>query len=149
MLPMIDIEHFTPLSALAGGVLIGLAAVILLAFNGRVMGISGIVGGLMDKGSPPAGHFAWRLLFLLGLLSASALWRVFQPLPEAQIDADTMTLIVAGLLVGFGTRMGSGCTSGHAVCGLGRLSPRSLVATLAFMASGFVTGSLVLQLLAR
>lgn len=145
LLPTLDFAHFTPWSALAGGLLIGVAAVMLLAFNGRVMGISGIVGGLMDRGTPPALHFGWRLAFLAGLLAASAVWQGFTALPEVSIQSSPLMIALAGLLVGFGTRMGSGCTSGHAVCGLARLSPRSMVATAAFMASGFVTASLVLR----
>lgn len=133
---MIDWPNFTPWTSLAGGLLIGVAAAFFLLLNGRIAGISGIVGGLLR---PAAGEVAWRLAFILGLISAPLLFQAFSPLPAVQVDADTTTLIVAGLLVGVGTRYGSGCTSGHGVCGLSRLSPRSLVATAAFMAAGFVT----------
>ena len=132
----IDWSHFTPWASLAGGVLIGLAAAILVLLNGRVAGISGIVGGLL---APRRGEIAWRLAFVLGLLAAPVLWMVFAGLPVPRIEAGFGTLVVAGLLVGLGTSYGSGCTSGHGVCGLSRLSPRSLAATLAFMAAGMAT----------
>ena len=133
----IDWNHFTPSAALAGGLLIGLAAALLLSFNGRIAGISGIMGGLLAR--PRAEEFGWRAAFVLGLLLAPALYRLFADLPESRIDAGWATLVAAGLMVGSGSRLGSGCTSGHGVCGLSRLSPRSLVATLTFMAAGFVT----------
>ena len=133
----IDWTHFTPLTALSGGLLIGLSAAVLLLFNGRIAGISGIVGGLLQRHK--AGDFAWRIAFVLGLVLAPALYRVFGELPESQIDASSATLVVAGLLVGFGSRLGAGCTSGHGVCGLSRRSPRSMVATATFMATGFIT----------
>ncbi|WP_059411729.1 YeeE/YedE family protein [Cupriavidus basilensis] len=132
----IDWTHFTPLPALAGGLLIGLAAALFILLNGRIAGISGIVGGLLR---PARGDVAWRLAFVAGLVAAPLCWRLFAALPEIRIEAGTGVLAVAGLLVGLGTRYGSGCTSGHGVCGLSRLSPRSLVATLAFMATGFAT----------
>ena len=132
----IDWHHFTPWASLAGGVLIGLSAVMLAAFNGRIAGISGIVGGLMSRQPGPV---AWRLAFIGGLLLAPWLWRVGLPLPDSTPLKSWGLLIAAGLLVGVGTRYGSGCTSGHGVCGLSRQSPRSLVATLSFMALGFVT----------
>ena len=140
----IDWTHFTPLTALCGGLLIGLSAAVLLLFNGRIAGISGIVGGLLQRYK--AGDLAWRVAFVLGLLLAPALYRVFGELPESRIDADLATLVVAGLLVGFGSRLGSGCTSGHGVCGLSRLSPRSMVATATFMATGFITVYLIRHL---
>lgn len=127
---------FTPWSALAGGALIGLAAALFVLLNGRIAGISGILGGLLR---PVRGDIAWRLAFLAGLIGAPLVYGLFAPLPQPQIEAGTGWLIAAGLLVGVGTRYGAGCTSGHGVCGLSRLSPRSLVATLAFMAAGFVT----------
>lgn len=135
---MIEIAwaEFTPWSALAGGVLIGLAAAGLLLFNGRIAGISGILGGLL---SPARADIAWRIAFVLGLLAAPTIWMMAADAPEINVDAGYPALAVAGLLVGIGTRYGSGCTSGHGVCGLSRLSPRSLVATLSFMAAGFVT----------
>jgi uncharacterized protein len=137
-------DAFTPWSSLAGGVLIGLSAALLILGSGRVAGISGIVGGLLKPGGPDT---SWRLAFLGGLLVAPLLWRLFAALPEAQPVAGGGMLVVAGLLVGVGTRYGSGCTSGHGVCGLSRLSPRSLVATLAFMGAGFVTVYVVRHLL--
>ena len=129
-------ENFTPWASLAGGLLIGLAAAMFALLNGRIAGISGIVGGLLR---PAAGDVGWRLAFLAGLILAPLAWLLWSTLPVVRIDADTSTLIIAGLLVGVGTRYGAGCTSGHGVCGLSRLSPRSLIATLAFMAAGFAT----------
>lgn len=140
----IDWTHFTPLTALSGGLLIGLSATVLLLFNGRIAGISGIVGGLLQRYK--AGDLAWRVAFVFGLLLAPALYRVFGELPESRIDAGSATLILAGLLVGFGSRLGSGCTSGHGVCGLSRRSPRSMVATATFMATGFITVYLIRHL---
>jgi uncharacterized membrane protein YedE/YeeE len=132
----IDWIHFTPLASFGGGLLIGLAAAMLLLANGRIAGISGIVGGLLR---PARGDIGWRLAFLLGLLAAPLVWLAFQAMPPAQIDHAPGLLAIAGLLVGIGTRFGSGCTSGHGVCGIARLSPRSLVATLCFMLAGFAT----------
>lgn len=124
-------------AALAGGVLIGLAATLLLWLNGRIAGISGIVGGVL---LPQRGEVAWRLAFLLGLVAAGAAWLWWVPGAYAPRQGFPSALLVAaGLLVGFGTRMGNGCTSGHGVCGLGRLSPRSLAAVLAFMATAIAT----------
>ena len=141
---MIDWAHFTPWTSLAGGVLIGAAAAMFLLLNGRVAGISGILGGLLR---PSAGDIGWRVAFIAGLVAAPLLYQLATPLPVVQIDADTGLLVAAGLLVGVGTRYGSGCTSGHGVCGLSRLSPRSLVATAAFMAAGFATVFIVRHLL--
>ena len=132
----IDWQHFTPWASLAGGMLIGLAAALVILFNGRIAGISGILGGLLR---PRSGDLGWRIAFLAGLIGTPLLWRLWQALPPVQIDAGTPALIVAGLLVGVGVRYGAGCTSGHGVCGLSRLSPRSLAATIAFMAAGFLT----------
>jgi len=132
----LDLTHFTPLASLAGGLLIGAAAALFVLGNGRVAGISGIVGGLLDA---VRGERAWRVAFIAGLAAAPWLWRLVAPLPPRVIEASPATLIVAGLLVGVGTRYASGCTSGHGVCGLSRGSLRSLVATGAFMAAGFVT----------
>ncbi|MGX9720828.1 YeeE/YedE family protein [Stenotrophomonas acidaminiphila] len=127
--------------ALAGGVLIGLAATLLLWLNGRIAGISGIVGGVL---LPQRGEVAWRLAFLLGLVVAGAAWLWWVPGAHAPRQGFPPALLVAaGLLVGFGTRMGNGCTSGHGVCGLGRLSLRSLAAVLAFMATAIATTYLV------
>lgn len=133
----IDWNHFTPLSALGGGLLIGMSAALLLLFKGRIAGISGIVGGLLQRRK--AGDFAWRVAFVLGLVLAPSLYAAFAKLPESHIEAGPVSLVLAGLLVGFGTRIGSGCTSGHGVCGLSRLSPRSMAATATFMATGFIT----------
>lgn len=141
---MIDWAHFTPWSSLAGGLLIGAASAMFLLLNGRIAGISGILGGLLR---PRVGDIGWRMAFLLGLLVAPLVYQLVAPLPVVQIDADTASLIVAGLLVGVGTRYGSGCTSGHGVCGLSRLSLRSLIATAAFMAAGFVTVFVVRHLI--
>ena len=132
-----DWTHFTPMSALAGGVLIGLAATVLLACNGRIAGISGIVGGLLARRGED--ETAWRLAFVLGLILAPILYGFFAILPVSHIDAGWIELVVAGVLVGYGSRLGSGCTSGHGVCGLSRLSPRSLAATATFMVTGFIT----------
>ena len=132
----IDWNHFTPLPALAGGVLIGLAAALFVLLNGRIAGISGVLGGLLV---PRRGDVAWRLAFVLGLVAAPLAYLLFSALPALQIDAGYGTLAIAGLLVGMGTRYGSGCTSGHGVCGLSRLSPRSAVATACFMGAGFAT----------
>ena len=132
----IDWIHFTPWTALLGGMLIGLAAALLVLLSGRVAGISGILGGLLR---PSRDDIAWRLLFLAGIVLAPLAWQLFAGLPAARIDADSGMLIAAGLLVGIGTRYGSGCTSGHGVCGVARLSPRSLAATASFVAVGFVT----------
>jgi uncharacterized membrane protein YedE/YeeE len=134
-------DAFTPLSALMGGILIGLASGAFALLKGRVAGISGIVGGLF--GPPAAGDRGWRLAFVAGLLLAPAVYGLFATLPPVQVDASMGTLLIAGLLVGLGTRIGSGCTSGHGVCGLSRLSPRALAATVTFMVAGFVTVALV------
>ena len=132
----IDWPHFTPWSALAGGALIGLAAAMFVLLNGRIAGISGVLGGLLN---PTRGDIGWRIAFVAGLIAAPLTYRLFAALPVPRIDADTGALVLAGLLVGVGTRYGAGCTSGHGVCGLSRLSPRSLAATLVFMGAGFAT----------
>jgi uncharacterized membrane protein YedE/YeeE len=142
----IDWAHFTPWASLAGGALLGLAAALLVLLNGRVLGISGIVGGLLR---PRSGEMGWRLALIVGLMLAPLVYGAIAPggLPTPRIEAGTGVLVLAGLLVGVGTRYASGCTSGHGVCGLSRLSPRSLVATLAFMATGFATVYVVRHLL--
>jgi uncharacterized membrane protein YedE/YeeE len=132
----IDWNAFTPGSALAGGVLIGVAAAMFALLNGRIAGVSGIVGGLLE---PAQGDVGWRAAFVLGLVGAPMVYMLFAAVPKPQIDAEFGALIAAGLLVGIGTRYGSGCTSGHGVCGLSRLSLRSLAATLIFMGAGFAT----------
>lgn len=132
----IDWNNFTPVASLAGGLMIGIAAALFLLLNGRIAGISGIIGGLLR---PVRGDIVWRVAFILGILSAPLLFRAVSPLPVAEVAAGYPILIIAGLLVGIGTRYGSGCTSGHGVCGLSRRSPRSLAATAAFMLAGFAT----------
>jgi uncharacterized membrane protein YedE/YeeE len=141
----IDWNHFTPWASLAGGVLLGLASALFILLNGRVLGISGILGGLLR---PRAGDAGWRIAFVAGLLAAPAVWSLFAAPVVPRIEAGPALLVVAGLLVGWGTRYGSGCTSGHGVCGLSRLSPRSLVATLAFMGTGFAAVFVMRHLLA-
>jgi hypothetical protein len=132
----IDWTHFTPLSALAGGVLIGLAAAWLVLQDGRVLGASGLLGGLIP---PRAGDWLWRAEAVVGLILAPFVAGFLFQTPSPTIAAGPATLIAGGLLVGFGTRLANGCTSGHGVCGLARLSPRSLAATLTFMVAGFAT----------
>ena len=134
-------DAFTPWSALIGGLLIGAASGLYILGNGRIAGIAGIVASplraiVTSSGLSPERS---RLLFIVGLLAAPWVWRLFAPLPEATVDVGLPLLVVAGLLVGFGSRMGNGCTSGHGVCGLSRFSPRSLANVLAFMGAGFVT----------
>lgn len=132
-----DWESFTPLSALTGGLLIGTAVALLLWLNGRVAGVSGIVGGALR---PAWDDLGWRVAFVIGLLVGPLLYRlVTAGEVVVVIEAGVPLVVAGGLLVGFGTQLGAGCTSGHGVCGLSRLSPRSLVATLGFMAAGFVT----------
>lgn len=140
----INWNAFTPWTALSGGLLIGLAAALLVLLNGRIAGISGILGGLLK---PVRGDVGWRVAFIAGLAGAPLVYVVFAALPALQVDAGYGTLAAAGLLVGVGTRYGAGCTSGHGVCGLSRLSPRSLVATAAFMATGFAVVFLVRHVL--
>ena len=132
----IDWNAFTPWSSLIGGMLIGLAAAMFVLLNGRIAGISGVLGGLL---TPIRGDVQWRVAFVAGIVVAPLAYSIFQVLPPVQIDADYIALVVAGLLVGVGTRYGAGCTSGHGVCGLSRLSLRSLAATATFMGAGFVT----------
>lgn len=132
----IDWSHFTPWASFAGGLLIGAAVAMFVLLNGRVAGISGILGGLLW---PRPGEIGWRLAFIGGLLVAPAMVRLVASLPAPRIEAGFATLVVAGLAVGVGTSYGSGCTSGHGVCGLSRLSPRSAAATAAFMLAGMAT----------
>ena len=138
-------ENFTPISASIGGALIGLSAVILMAFNGRIAGISGLFSGLAFA---ERGDRRWRLLFVLGLVAAPLLYQVtLGTTPAFDLKASTPLLIIGGVLVGFGTRLGSGCTSGHGICGLSRLSPRSLVSVLLFTGAGMLTVALAKMIL--
>jgi len=129
-------ENFTPVSALIGGGLIGLSAAILLAVNGRLAGISGIMAGLVP---PSRDDATWRVLFIVGLLGGAAAWLVASGGPAIEFDVGWPVVVIGGLLVGVGTRIGAGCTSGHGVCGLARLSPRSIVATGTFVGVGALT----------
>jgi len=133
----IDWTHFTPFASLAGGIILGVASAIFILVNGRILGISGILGGLLP---PKRDDTFWRVAFLLGFAAAPMVFHAVVPaqyVTAPRIDATEMMVVIAGLLVGIGTRYASGCTSGHGVCGLSRLSPRSLVATLSFMGTGF------------
>ena len=132
----VDWNAFTPWSSLFGGMLIGLAAAMFVLLNGRVAGISGVLGGLL---MPLKGDVLWRVAFVGGIVVAPLIYSLFLVLPPVQIDAEYAALITAGVLVGVGTRYGAGCTSGHGVCGLSRLSLRSLAATVTFMGAGFAT----------
>ena len=134
----IDWIHFTPWLSLGGGILLGLASAAFILVNGRILGISGILGGLLV---PRLGDIAWRITFLLGMAASPFVSSLILPsgyLEAPRIEAGYIAIAIAGLLVGFGTRYGSGCTSGHGVCGLSRLSPRSLVSMLTFMGLGFL-----------
>ncbi len=134
-------ENFTPLASFTGGVLIGLAAIVLLYFNGRILGCSGIYGGLLDA---KKGDTRWRVVFCIGLLSGGLLYLIIDPAVfRFELNRTPLAVIVAGLLVGIGTRLGNGCTSGHGVCGVGRMAPRSLVATIVFMVTGVTTAIIV------
>jgi uncharacterized protein len=135
----IDWEHFTPWASLSGGLMLGVASALFILLNGRILGISGILGGLMP---PKVGDTLWRIAFLLGLFTAP--WVFHALVPEGfaaalRIEAGVFSVVGAGLLVGIGTRYASGCTSGHGVCGLSRMSPRSMAATLSFMGAGFAS----------
>jgi uncharacterized membrane protein YedE/YeeE len=141
----IDWTSFTPWSALIGGVIIGLAAAMLAVLNGRVAGISGIVGGLLRPSFP---DFTWRAAFVAGLLIAPILYVMVATLPPIVIESGYPVIVIAGLLVGVGTRYGAGCTSGHGVCGLSRFSLRSVVATGIFMLAGFATVYVVRHVIA-
>lgn len=132
----INLVQFTPFLSFFGGILIGSAAWILILFCGRIAVISGIIGGVL---SPATSDRGWRLAFLIGLIVSPLLYGLIHPLPAIEVSTSWPILVIAGLLVGMGTRYGSGCTSGHGVCGLSRLSPRSLVATLTFMGVAFIT----------
>ena len=139
-------ESFTPIASTLGGLLIGIAAAGLLMFHGRIAGISGIAGGVFRQRQP--GDTAWRIMFLVGLFMAGVAWSFFRPEDYAfGIERSTVALIIAGLAVGVGTQIGSGCTSGHGVCGIGRLSKRSTVATVTFMTTAAITVFIVNEVL--
>jgi uncharacterized membrane protein YedE/YeeE len=132
--------NFTPVSAAIGGVLIGFSAVLLMLFTGRIAGISGIFGGLIN---PQTSDRAWRVAFIVGLIAAPVIAALGgYPVPMPQVPGSYITIIVGGLLVGFGTRLGTGCTSGHGICGIARLSPRSIVATGVFMMAAIIVVAL-------
>ncbi|WP_312843950.1 YeeE/YedE family protein [Diaphorobacter nitroreducens] len=142
-------NSFTPWSSLAGGMLIGLAAALLIVLLGRIAGISGIVGALLQRSSwASVANWGWRAAFVVGMVAAPVVWTWFAPLPPMQMPSSPVIIVLAGLLVGFGTRLGSGCTSGHGVCGLSRLSLRSLAATLTFIGAGAATVFVVRHVLA-
>ena len=144
----IDWTHFTPFASLTGGIILGVASAIFILINGRILGISGILGGLLP---PKAGDTTWRIAFMLGLFAAPTVFHAVVPaqfITAPRIDATDWMVVAAGLLVGIGTRYASGCTSGHGVCGLSRLSPRSLLATASFMGAGFVMVYLVRHMFA-
>jgi uncharacterized membrane protein YedE/YeeE len=141
----IDWLSFTPIPSLLGGMILGVAAALYVLLHGRILGISGIVSGLLH---PKHGDIVWRIALVLGLLSAPFLAAVFFAIrPVVEINTDWFGVLIAGLLVGFGAQYGSGCTSGHGICGLSRLSPRSLVATATFMGAGFLTVFILRHLL--
>ena len=138
--------HFTPLTALSGGILIGLAALLFLLIQGRVAGISGILAGLLAPATPDTG-WRWRFIGGLGVGGALGFWLLGLPAPVLS-QVSWHWLLVGGLLVGFGAKLGNGCTSGHGICGIGRLSVRSIVATLLFMLAGMVTVFIMRHVLA-
>jgi uncharacterized membrane protein YedE/YeeE len=143
----LDWANFTPWSSLTGGIVLGIASALFILINGRILGISGILGGLLP---PKIGDTTWRIAFLLGMFAAPTVFHAVVPaeyVTAPRIEATEWMIVVAGLLVGVGTRYASGCTSGHGVCGLSRLSPRSLVATASFMSAGFVTVYVVRHLI--
>jgi uncharacterized membrane protein YedE/YeeE len=143
----LDWAHFTPWSSLSGGILLGVASALFILINGRILGISGILGGLLP---PKLGDTSWRIAFLLGMFAAPTVFHAVVPaeyINAPRIEATEWMIVVAGLLVGVGTRYASGCTSGHGVCGLSRLSPRSLIATASFMGAGFITVFVVRHLI--
>ena len=143
----LDWVNFTPWPSLTGGIILGIASALFILINGRILGISGILGGLLP---PKVGDTTWRIAFLLGMFAAPTVFHAVVPaeyITAPRIEATEWMIVVAGLLVGVGTRYASGCTSGHGVCGLSRLSPRSLVATASFMGAGFVTVYVVRHLI--
>jgi uncharacterized membrane protein YedE/YeeE len=132
------------IQSLIGGLIIGIAVSLLLLFNGKVLGVSGILGELFNN---PLSKNYWRLFFVLGLLISPLIYSIFHPIPLIEISSNKLLIIVGGLLVGFGSRLGSGCTSGHGVCGLARLSVRSFIATMTFIFFGFVTVYIIQKVL--
>ena len=143
----LDWANFTPWSSLTGGIVLGIASALFILINGRILGISGILGGLLP---PKLGDTTWRIAFLLGMFAAPTVFHAVVPaeyITAPRIEATEWMIVVAGLLVGVGTRYASGCTSGHGVCGLSRLSPRSLVATASFMSAGLGTVYVVRHLI--
>jgi len=143
----LDWANFTPWPSLTGGIILGIASALFILINGRILGISGILGGLLP---PKVGDTTWRIAFLLGMFAAPTVFHAVVPaeyITAPRIEATEWMIVIAGLLVGVGTRYASGCTSGHGVCGLSRLSPRSLVATASFMGAGFVTVYVVRHLI--
>jgi uncharacterized membrane protein YedE/YeeE len=140
----IDLIHFTPYASFAGGLLIGIAAAMLILFNGRIAGVSGIIGQLLNGVNRDN---LWRIAFVLGIVVAPAIWQAWIGDLEIEIETNALWLIIAGLLVGVGTSHGSGCTSGHGICGLSRFSMRSVIATLSFMISGMLTVYIVRHVL--
>jgi uncharacterized membrane protein YedE/YeeE len=140
----IDLIHFTPYASFAGGILIGIAAAMLILFNGRIAGVSGIIGQLLNGVNRDN---LWRIAFVLGIVVAPAIWQAWIGDLEIEIQTNALWLIIAGLLVGVGTSHGSGCTSGHGICGLSRFSMRSVIATLSFMISGMLTVYIVRHVL--
>ena len=142
---LIDWNNFTPWSAISGGVMLGIASALFILLNGRIAGICGILGGLYR---PQRNDIGWRVAFIVGLILAPLAWATVNTLPNINIEASNGLLAISGLIVGISTRYGSGCTSGHGVCGISRLSPRSIIATLAFMGTGFLTVFIVRHVLA-
>jgi hypothetical protein len=141
-------EQFTPFTAISGGLLIGLASVLLMAGIGRIAGVTGILAGIFTGlFQANKSEWSWRLVFILGLAISPFLYSLFAELPAIDMQLDWSAILFAGLIVGFGTRLGSGCTSGHGVCGISRLSPRSIIATFVFMAAGFATVALIRHIL--
>ena len=142
---LIDWNNFTPWSAISGGVMLGIASALFILLNGRIACICGILGGLYR---PQRNDIGWRVAFIVGLILAPLAWATVNTLPNINIEASNSLLAISGLIVGISTRYGSGCTSGHGVCGISRLSPRSIIATLAFMGTGFLTVFIVRHVLA-
>ncbi len=142
---LIDWNNFTPWSAIFGGLMLGIASALFILLNGRIAGICGILGGLYR---PQRNDIGWRVAFIIGLILAPLAWATVNTLPNINIEASNSLLAISGLIVGISTRYGSGCTSGHGVCGISRLSPRSIIATLAFMGTGFLTVFIVRHVLA-